>query len=267
MTRLKKAFEKAAAEGRSALVVFLSAGDPSLEATVQLVLAAADAGADIVELGVPYSDPTADGAAIQRASVRALKNGATLRGVLDVVRAVREKSEIPLVQFGYYNPILRYGEERLVRDAKEAGVDGLLVVDLPPEECASLRDPAIEAGLDFIPLVAPTSDERRLKLAASVATSFVYSVSMTGVTGSAGLDLEAAGNRSIALSKILGKPIALGFGIRTPEQVRAIAGKAEGIVVGSAIVETIEASSSVPEAVERVHALISALAEATGGVA
>ncbi|NLE47247.1 MAG: tryptophan synthase subunit alpha [Sandaracinaceae bacterium] len=263
MTRLNQAFERAAAEGRSALVVFLSAGDPSLDATVDLVLAAADAGADIVELGVPYSDPTADGAAIQRASARAIKNGTTLKGVLEAVRKIRTKSEIPLVQFGYYNPILRYGEERLVRDAKVAGVDGLLVVDLPPEECASLRDPAIREGLDFIPLVAPTSDEARLKLAASVATSFVYSVSMTGVTGSAGLDLEAAGNRSIALSKILGKPIALGFGIRTPEQVRAIAGKAEGIVVGSAIVETIEAASSPEEAVERVHALIRALSEAT----
>src|SRR5690606_14456439 len=125
MTRLNQAFERAAAEGRSALVVFLSAGDPSLDATVDLVLAAADAGADIVELGVPYSDPTADGAAIQRASARAIKNGTTLKGVLEAVRKIRAKSEIPLVQFGYYNPILRYGEERLVRDAKVAWADGL----------------------------------------------------------------------------------------------------------------------------------------------
>ncbi|NLY95319.1 MAG: tryptophan synthase subunit alpha [Myxococcales bacterium] len=265
MSRLSQAFEKARAEGRSALVIYLCAGDPSLELTPELVVAAAEAGADIIELGVPFSDPTADGLAIQRASERALARGTTLAGVLGAVRKIREKTDVPLVQFGYYNPILRYGEERLAKDAAAAGVDGLLVVDLPPEEAASLREPAIRAGLDFVPLVAPTSDDRRLALASEAATSFVYSVSMTGVTGSAGVDLADAGRRSVELSQKLGRPIALGFGIKTPEDVRAVAGKADGIVVGSAIVDTIASAPSPAEAVANVRSLVAALAAATKG--
>jgi tryptophan synthase alpha chain len=263
MSRLTGVFDRAREEGRSALVIYLCAGDPHLGLTPDLVLAAAEAGADIIELGVPFSDPTADGLSIQRASERALRGGTTLAGVLEAVREIRKRSDVPLVQFGYYNPILRYGEARLARDAAEAGVDGLLVVDLPPEEAASLREPAIASGLDFIPLVAPTSDDHRLALASEAATSFVYSVSMTGVTGSAGVDLAEAGARAAELGKKLGRPIALGFGIKTPDDVRAVAGKAEGIVVGSAVVNVIAAASSDAEAVENVKALVSSLSAAT----
>jgi tryptophan synthase alpha chain len=265
MSRIAGAFQRARDEGRSALVIYLCAGDPSLSLTPDLVVAAAESGADVIELGVPFSDPTADGIAIQRASERALRRGTTLSGVLEAVRSIRARTDVPLVQFGYYNPILRYGEERLAADAAAAGVDGLLVVDLPPEEASSLREPAIRHGLDFIPLVAPTSDDHRLALAAEAATSFVYSVSMTGVTGSAGVDLEEAGARATALSKKIGKPIALGFGIKTPEDVRAVAGRAEGIVVGSAVVNVIAGASSEAEAVANVRALVSSLALATRG--
>jgi tryptophan synthase alpha chain len=263
MSRLAGAFQKARDEGRSALVIYLCAGDPSLSLTPDLVVAAAEAGADVIELGVPFSDPTADGIAIQRASERALRGGTTLAGVLQAVRTIRTRTDVPLVQFGYYNPILRYGEERLAADAAAAGIDGLLVVDLPPEEASSLRDAAIRNGLDFIPLVAPTSDEHRLALASEAATSFVYSVSMTGVTGSAGVDLAEAGARATALSAKLGKPIALGFGIKTADDVHAVAGKAEGVVVGSAVVNVIAAATSDAEAVENVRALVASLAAAT----
>lgn len=264
MSRLSQAFEKARAEGRSALVIYLCAGDPSLELTPELVVAAAEAGADIIELGVPFSDPTADGLAIQRASERALARGTTLAGVLGAVRKIREKTDVPLVQFGYYNPILRYGEERLAKDAAAAGVDGLLVVDLPPEEAASLREPAIRAGLDFVPLVAPTSTPERIDRAAEAAGSFLYYVSSTGVTGgAAGAQLADAARRAAAVRERAGKPVAVGFGVRTPEDVARVAKHADGVVVGSAIVEAIESASSRDEAVRVVRERVTQLAAAT----
>ncbi len=261
MGRIAAAFENARNENRAALVIYLCAGDPDLSATVDLVVTAADAGADVIELGVPFSDPTADGPAIQRAAERALRGGTTLAKVLDTVRAIRGRTDVPLLLFGYYNPILSYGEQRLVDDAAESGADGFLVVDLPPEESAGLRGPAIAKGLDFIPLVAPTSDPERIKLAADAATSFLYYVSMTGVTGSQATDLAEASKRAGGLQRELGCPVAIGFGVKTRKDVATVAPHVDGVVVGSAVVQRIEEAASVDEARASVAALVSELTE------
>ncbi|MGB5701474.1 MAG: tryptophan synthase subunit alpha, partial [Polyangiales bacterium] len=205
MGRIADAFERARSENRAALVIYLCAGDPDLRSTEDLVVAAAESGADVIELGVPFSDPTADGPAIQRAAERALAGGTTLVKVLETVAAIRKRTDVPILLFGYYNPILAYGERKLVEDAAEAGADGFLVVNLPPEESAGLREPAIEKGLDFVPLVAPTSNPERIAQAAEAATSFIYYVSMTGVTGSKAADLAAASERAAALQRELGR--------------------------------------------------------------
>lgn len=236
MSRIGAALARAKNEGRPALIAYFCAGDPDLDSTPDRIAAIAEAGADVIELGVPFSDPSADGPVIQRASERALRSGTTLAGVIDAVRIARARTAVPIVLFGYYNPILARGEARVAREAKEAGVDGLLVVDLPPEECAALRDPAIAAGLDWIPLVAPTSTEARVTLAASCATSFVYVISVAGVTGAGHVDLESAARRAAGIRARTGKPVALGFGIKTPEDVRAAAPHVDGIVIGSALV-------------------------------
>lgn len=259
MGRIADAFEAARGDGRAALVIYLCAGDPDLDTTVQLVVAAAEAGADVIEIGMPFSDPTADGPAIQRASERALKKGTSLAGVLGAVRAIRRQTSVPLLLFGYYNPILAYGEERLAEDAADAGVDGFLVVDLPPEESASLRTPALARGLDFVPLIAPTSDPARVKLAADAATSFLYYVSMTGVTGAQATDLAAAAARGAALQKELKRPIAIGFGIKTPEDAAVVAARVDGVVVGSAVVRVVEEAPGTAEAVLAVQALVAEL--------
>ena len=260
MSRIGEALAHAAAENRAALVIYVCAGDPNLALTPALVLAAADAGADVIELCVPFSDPTADGPTIQRASQRALAAGTTLPGVLEVVRRVRQTSEVPIVLFGYINPILSYGEQRLTRDAHAAGVDGLLVVDLPPEECAGLRDAALQVGLDWVPLAAPTSTEARADAAAALATSFLYCVSMTGVTGSDAPDLESAAREAARVGARAGKPVALGFGVSTADDVRAAAKHCDAVVVGSAVVREIAAAATDDEALLRVADKVRALA-------
>lgn len=262
MGRVREAFDRARGEGRAALVVYLCAGDPDLATTARLIAAAAEAGADVVELGIPFSDPTADGVAIQRASERALRGGTTLSGVLEVVRAARRETEVPILLFGYYNPILAYGEERLVADAAAAGADGFLVVDLPPEECEPLRAPAIERGLDLVPLVAPTSNQRRVELAASTATAFIYYVSLTGVTGAKGTDLASAAERAARVGAQTGLPVALGFGIKTPEDVALVAARVDGVVVGTAIVRAIEGAEGPDAAVAAVRTLVARLSAA-----
>ena len=261
MGRIADAFTRASAEDRAALVIYICAGDPNLDATVDLVLAAAEAGADVIELGVPFSDPTADGPAIQRAAERALAGGTTLVGVLDTVRAIRKRTNVPILLFGYYNPILAYGESKLVDDAAEAGADGFLVVNLPPEESGGLRTPAIEKGLDFVPLVAPTSNPDRIRQAAQAATSFIYYVSITGVTGSKAADLDSASLRAGALQKEIATPVALGFGVKTKDDVAKVAPHTDGVVVGSAVVGVIEEAPSHEAAVESVRALVSELAQ------
>lgn len=263
-SRIAEAFARARAEERAALVIYLCAGDRELAWTPALIAAAAEAGADVVEVGMPFSDPTADGATIQRASERALKAGATLAGVLEAIRSARDVTDVPIVLFGYYNPVLRFGEARLAREANAAGVDGLLVVDLPPELAQPLLEPARAEGLDFVPLVAPTSTPERIDRAAGVAGSFLYYVSSTGVTGgAAGAQLADAARRAAAVRERAGKPVAVGFGVRTPEDVARVAKHADGVVVGSAIVEAIESASSRDEAVRVVRERVTQLAAAT----
>ena len=260
MGRIADAFENARRENRAALVIYLCAGDPDLASTEELVVAAAESGADVIELGVPFSDPTADGPAIQRAAERSLAGGTTLAKVLDTVAAIRRRTDVPILLFGYYNPILAYGESKLVDDAARAGADGFLVVNLPPEESAGLRDPAIEKGLDFVPLVAPTSNPERIAQAAATATSFIYYVSVTGVTGSKAADLASASERAAALQREVGKPVAIGFGVKTRADVATIAPHVAGVVVGSAVVSVIESAASHEEAVSAVRALVEDLA-------
>lgn len=248
MSRLRAAFE----QDHAALVIYLCAGDPSIELTPALIVAAASAGADVVEVGMPFSDPTADGPTIQAASERALAGGATLKSVLDAVALAREQTEVPIVLFGYYNPILRYGEARLAADAARAGVDALLVVDLPPEHAAPLIEPLGQHGLDFVPLLAPTSTPERVRAAAAVAGSFIYYVSMTGVTGTAGAPLARAAERAAQLSADTGKKVVVGFGVRSAEDVRTVAARADGVVVGSAVVKAVHEASEPVAALRRV---------------
>lgn len=261
MGRIADAFAQARSENRAALVIYMCAGDPDLPTTEDLVVAAAESGADVIELGVPFSDPTADGPAIQRAAERSLAGGTTLAKVLETVTAIRKRTNVPILLFGYYNPILAYGEQRLVDDAAAAGADGFLVVDLPPEESDGLHDPAVARGLDFVPLLAPTSNPERIAKAAQAATSFVYYVSITGVTGSKAADLEAASERAGALQREIGRPVALGFGVKTKQDVQAVAPRVDGVVVGSAVVSVIENATSRDGAVASVRSLVGELAQ------
>jgi len=262
--RIADAFDDARNENRAALVIYLCAGDPDLSSTEDLVVAAAESGADVIELGVPFSEPTADGPAIQRAAERSLAGGTTLAKVLLTVAAIRKRTDVPILLFGYYNPILAYGEAKLVEDAAQAGADGFLVVDLPPEESAELRESAIEKHLDFVPLVAPTSDPTRIARAAEVATSFIYYVSMTGVTGSKAADLASASERAGALQREVGCPVAIGFGVKTKQDVTTVAPHVDGVVVGSAVVSAIENAASRREALEALRALVGELAQGLG---
>lgn len=258
MSRIAKAFDRAAAEKRAALVIYVCAGDPDIATTERLVLAAIEAGADVIELGMPFSDPTADGPVIQRASERALKSGTTLSQVLDLTARIRAKSDAGIVIFGYYNPILAYGEARFAAEARRAGFDGLLVVDLPPEEGGTLLPLLEQNQVDFVPLVAPTTPDARVDRIARTARSFIYYVSLTGVTG-AQADLAAAGERAAAIKARTGKHVAIGFGVKTAAQAKLAASKADGVVVGSAICALIESAESADAAVAAVRALVSEL--------
>jgi tryptophan synthase alpha chain len=243
MSRIEKKFSELRTKGEKALICFLTAGDPSLEKTREIILGMEEAGVDCLEIGVPFSDPTADGPIIQAASQRALKNGATLANILDMIESIRKTSGIPIVLFGYYNPILSYGPERFAKKAKEAGVDGILVVDLPPEEAAELRQFTDPAGIDFISLIAPTTSNERVKQIAAHATGFLYYISITGVTGTAKPQIEEVKKDVERIRKVTQLPLAIGFGISTPEQAKEIAPYADGIVVGSAIVKMIAENS------------------------
>lgn len=247
-----------------ALVPFLMAGDPDLGVTKSLLLAAAEAGADVIELGVPFSDPTADGPVIQRAGLRALARRTSLRQILELVAELRRGGfTTPIVLFGYYNPIFHYGCERLVADAKQAGVDALLVVDLPPEEADELWKPARAAGIDIIFLLAPTSDAGRVKAVLRRASGFVYFVSMTGVTGSRAIDAGEVERQVRELRGVCRLPIGVGFGISTPAEAAAVAGYADAVVVGSALVRVIETGGQSPHLSAEVGGLIRELKAAT----
>jgi tryptophan synthase alpha chain len=242
-TRIDRRFAQLKTEGRAALVTFLTAGDPDPATSLALLRAIPAAGADVVELGMPFTDPMADGPAIQLSSQRALKAGQTLKKTLEMVRAFRQgDDETPLVLMGYYNPIYIYGVDRFLRDAKSAGVDGLIVVDLPPEEDEELCLPALKAGVNFIRLATPTTDDKRLPAVLANTSGFVYYVSITGITGAATPDpakVAAAVERIKRHTKL---PVAVGFGVRTAEQAAVIASGADGVVVGSALVNALKAS-------------------------
>ena len=259
MSRLDETFARASRENRAALVAYFCAGDPDAETTVEVAVAAAEQGVDILELGMPFSDPTADGVAIQRASERALAKGMTLAKSLEVARQIRARTSVPIVLFGYYNPILAYGEEKLCRDAKQAGVDGLLVVDLPPEECAPLREPARAQGLALVPLVAPTSVDARVQLAGSVADSVIYSVSLTGVTGAASANFEEAAERARGVRERTNRPVVVGFGVTSGVDVKKLARYADGVVVGSALVRAVERAPDRNAAVSAVKSMVADL--------
>jgi tryptophan synthase alpha chain len=242
-TRIQLLFERLRSAKRAALIAYITAGDPAPERTPELVAALERGGVDLIELGVPFSDPIADGPVIQRGSDRALKAGTTVAQVLEIAREIRRNSEIPLLLFTYLNPVLRYGLDRLARDARTAGIDGCLLTDLSVEEASPYLAAMRSAGLDTVFLAAPTSTPARLKLVAEYSTGFVYLVSRTGVTGERASLSESLGpliERMRASTKL---PLAAGFGISTPEQASAVAKLADGVVVGSAIVRLIEQSA------------------------
>lgn len=258
MTRIGEAFARCRAQGRKAFVAFVTAGDPSPERTVEVALELERGGADVLELGVPFSDPLADGPVIQRSSERALRRGVTLLRVLEMVREIRRRSALPTVLFSYLNPIHRLGTERLADQARQAGVDGVLVTDLPPEEANGWLDAARRADLDTIFLAAPTSPDERLRRIAQASRGFVYAISRTGVTGEKDRVSDDARPLVERVRAQTREPVAIGFGISSPEQVRAAAQLADGVVVGSALVRFLEESPD-GDVAERLRWLTSAL--------
>ncbi len=258
-TRICSLFAHGRDQNRKAFIAYLTAGDPTPDHTVELVLALERGGADLVELGVPFSDPIADGPVIQRASERALRVGTNLPRLLKIVREIRRTSQIPLLLFSYLNPLLRYGFERLAHDAASAGVDGVLLTDLSVEEAADPVRQLRHSGLDTVFLAAPTSSERRLRLVAEHSSGFVYLVSRTGVTGeqqSISDSVQPLIARTRSLTKL---PLAVGFGVSTPDQVRQVAALADGVVVGSALVKLIETHSAAPDLAYRLETFTSQL--------
>jgi len=259
-TRIGRLFERLSAEHRPALVGYITAGDPSPDRTPKLVAALERGGADLIELGVPFSDPIADGPVIQRGSERALKAGTTVSKVLEIATEIRKHSEIPLLLFTYMNPVLRYGLEALARDAVARGIDGCLLTDLSVEEAEPYTAAMRRAGLDSVFLAAPTSTERRLKLVAEYSTGFVYLVSRTGVTGERTSLSDGVAPLVKSMRQVTSLPLAVGFGISTADQVRAVAAIADGVVVGSAFVRVIEDNQDSPELETRLEALARELA-------
>lgn len=242
MNRIEKVFKKLKAQNKKAFIPYIMAGDPSIEKTKEIVIMFEECGADIVEIGVPFTDPLADGPTIQRAAERALKNGVTLKKVIALVKDLRQKTKIPLVLMTYYNPVFKYGEERFIADAKDAGVDGVIIPDLPPDEAGEVTRLAKNAAIASIFLLAPTSTEDRIRKVASASTGFIYYVSITGITG-AQLLLDGSIEKSITgIRRITDKPIAVGFGVSTPDEAKAVAGVSDGVIIGSAIVKKAQAS-------------------------
>ena len=266
-TRIETRFAALKKEGRAALVTFTMAGDPDYETSLAIAKALPKAGADVIELGMPFTDPMADGPAIQAAGLRALKAGQRMTKTLAMVREFRkDDNDTPIVLMGYYNPIYIYGNDRFLADAKAAGVDGLIVVDLPPEEDEELCLPSLKAGLNFIRLATPTTDDKRLPKVLTNTSGFVYYVSITGITGAAAPDTAKVTNAVARIKRHTKLPVAVGFGVRTAEQARAIAEGADGVVVGSALVEALRQSldksgKATPATVKAVADLVSSLAQ------
>ncbi len=261
-TRISRRFAELRQRGELGLVAYITAGDPSLETSAEIVMAMAEAGADVIELGVPFSDPLADGPTIQRASERALRNGTSLADVIALVRTLRRRTEAPLVVFSYFNPVMQYGEEKFAQAAAQAGADGVLMTDLPPEEAETFCTRARAAGLDTVFLAAPTSTEGRLSQIAARSSGFLYLISRTGVTGAQEElpeDLPAFIRRVRAATSL---PLAVGFGISLPGHVSVLGGLADAAVVGSALVDEIERAGNAAAAVTAVADRVRALKQA-----
>ncbi|MGI3169199.1 tryptophan synthase subunit alpha [Pseudooceanicola sp. C21-150M6] len=256
MTRIDATFDRLRAEGKKAFVAYVMAGDPDVATSLDIMKALPGAGADIIELGLPFTDPMADGPAVQLAGQRALAGGMTLQKTLDLVTEFRKfDAETPIVMMGYYNPVYSRGVDKFLADAKNAGIDGLIIVDLPPEEDDELCIPAQKAGLNFIRLATPTTDDNRLPKVLQNTSGFVYYVSITGITGSAEAQADVVGPEVARIKAQTDLPIVVGFGIRTPETAQAIAGIADGAVVGSAIVSEIAQGKSVADVATFVKSL------------
>ena len=270
-TRIDARFAQLKTEGRSAFVTFVMAGDPDPETSLAIVKALPQAGADVIELGMPFTDPMADGPSIQAAGLRALKAGMTLKRTLALVKRFRETDNAtPIVLMGYYNPIYIYGVDSFLVDAKAAGVDGLIIVDLPPEEDTELCVPALKAGLNFIRLATPTTDDKRLPAVLANTSGFVYYVSITGITGAAAADATIVSGAVARIKRHTSLPVCVGFGIRTPETARAIAENSDGAVVGTALVDALRGSldaegKATPKTVGAVADLVAALAQGVRG--
>lgn len=266
-TRIDTRFAELRKQGRSAFVTFLMAGDPDPATSLAIIRALPKAGADIIEIGMPFTDPMADGPAVQAAGRRALDAGMTLTGTLRMIGEFRKDDDsTPIVLMGYYNPVYIYGVGKFLDDARAAGVDGLIVVDLPPEEDSELCIPAMKAGLNFIRLATPTTDDKRLPAVLANTSGFVYYVSITGITGSAAADSAAVGEAVGRIKRHTSLPVCVGFGIRTPDAARGIAERSDGAVVGSALVDVLSASldaegKATSETVQTVASLAAALAE------
>jgi tryptophan synthase alpha chain len=266
-TRIDRRFAALKEEGRAALVTFLMSGDPDYATSLAIIKALPKAGADVIELGMPFTDPMADGPAIQAAGQRALKAGQTLKKALAMVADFRNGDDTtPIVLMGYYNPIYIYGVDAFLADAKKAGVDGLIIVDLPPEEDEELCIPALKAGLNFIRLATPTTDDNRLPAVLANTSGFVYYVSITGITGSATPDSNRVATAVRRIKKHTGLPVAVGFGVKTPDQARAIAQDSDGVVVGSALIDALCATldtdaKPTAKTIGAVTGLVTALAE------
>jgi tryptophan synthase alpha chain len=270
-TRIDTRFAELKKQGRSAFVTFLMAGDPDPATSLEIVKALPKAGADVIEIGTPFTDPMADGPSIQAAGLRALKGGMTLKKTLELVRGFRKDDDAtPIILMGYYNPIYIYGVDKFLMDAKSAGVDGLIVVDLPAEEDTELCLPAMKAGLNFIRLATPTTDDKRLPTVLTNTSGFVYYVSITGITGAAAADSTSVAEAVARIKRHTKLPVCVGFGIRTPESARAIASRADGAVVGTALVDALSGSldsngRATGKTVSAVADLAAALAQGVHG--
>lgn len=262
MNRIDAKFAELRRRGKAALIPFITAGDPDMETTLKILMALEHSGADCVELGIPFSDPMADGLTIQRSSERALKEGATLPLILEMVREFRRQSEMPLILFGYYNPFFCLGLEKFTRQAKAAGADGLLCVDLPPEESGELKRWTQAQGLDTIFLLAPTSDAGRIKLVARTGRGFIYYVSVTGVTGARKSFEDRLPAQVARVRRYSSLPVGVGFGISTPQQAAWIASFADAVVVGSALIGVMEKAGRHQEKVKQAAAFISRIKKA-----
>jgi tryptophan synthase alpha chain len=262
MNRIDQKFKELRQANKKAFIAFITAGDPDLDTTEELVLALEKAGADIVEIGVPFSDPLADGPTIQAASYRSLQKGTTVKKILAVVKRIRQRSQVPLALMTYYNPVFHFGEKSFVEQAKASGVDGVIIPDLPLEEAGELRRFAMKEDLSTIFFVAPTTTADRLKPVVKAATGFIYYVSVAGVTGARKAVPAEIAIKIRQVKALTDKPVCVGFGVSTPEQARMMARVADGVIVGSAIVNEIHKNADAKDLAVRIEAFVSALVKA-----